>query len=55
MARFALLSIVLLLLLPACKNKEKASDVVEVEPRYPGGQEKMYEFLAENIQYPESA
>jgi TonB family protein len=42
------------------ENQEKDSEeliftVVEQMPEYPGGQEKMLEFLSENLKYPDSA
>lgn len=43
--------------LTRCKNdpNEPVLTVVESKPEFPGGMEKMYEFLNENINYPQAA
>lgn len=37
------------------KNSEEVFDVVEQMPEYPGGQDKFYTYLKDNITYPENA
>ena len=37
------------------ETKEKAFDVVENMPQYPGGPQALFEFLAKNIRYPKAA
>ena len=39
----------------APQDEEPVFTVVEVMPKYPGGNEAMYKFLGENIKYPEKA
>lgn len=36
-------------------DKEKAFDIVEVMPKFPGGDAKMLEFLSQNVKYPKDA
>ena len=37
------------------QKNEKVFDVVEQMPEYPGGMQALFEFLKENIKYPEDA
>ena len=37
------------------QKNEKVFDVAEQMPEYPGGMQALYEFLKENIKYPEDA
>ena len=46
-----LIKIVLLLLVLGCSS----SFPIEKSPEYPGGKQKLFEFLANNIKYPEEA
>lgn len=40
---------------PLDANTDEVFKVVEVDPEFPGGEEALYKYLAENIKYPEKA
>jgi len=37
---------------PPAPEEEKVFNIVEIPPAYPGGQEALYKFISENIEYP---
>ncbi|MBO4453527.1 MAG: energy transducer TonB [Paludibacteraceae bacterium] len=51
-----LLTVLMLLGMPAfCQSDEQVFDVVETMPSFPGGQQALFHYIAENILYPKDA